>query len=263
MARMAIAHRMVASANLSTAVPGEVSPVPPTDRRIRAFRGAVAVLSALAWLAGAAPAKEPAPAPSPLSGKPVVLDGDTLTFGGERYDIRGIDAPELDQVCLNDGNPWLCGMTAAFELKKILALSDVRCVRDAAPAMATVTCTSSGRDIAGMLLAAGAVVADEGENPHYRRVEQLARDARLGLWRGSFVPPAAWRRGARSAENGLQLHAACMIKGIVEGGNRLYLVPTDDSYATRMVSWRAGETIFCAIEDAEAHGWRRPPGADR
>ena len=40
-------------------------------------------------------------------------DADTLTVEGARYRLDGIDAPELDQLCLNaDGEVYFCGRKA-------------------------------------------------------------------------------------------------------------------------------------------------------
>jgi hypothetical protein len=49
-------------------------------------------------------------------------DADTLTVEGARYRLDGIDAPELDQLCLNaDGEAYFCGRKAYEELQKFVA----------------------------------------------------------------------------------------------------------------------------------------------
>src|ERR1700741_3812096 len=55
-------------------------------------------------------------------------DADTLTVDGSRYRLDGIDAPELDQPCLNsDGEVYLCGRKAYEELQKFVGNKVVRC----------------------------------------------------------------------------------------------------------------------------------------
>jgi hypothetical protein len=43
----------------------------------------------------------------------IVSDGDTLTLHGTKYRLDGIDAPEFNQVCLDEkGQEWNCGLAA-------------------------------------------------------------------------------------------------------------------------------------------------------
>ena len=44
-----------------------------------------------------------------LSGRPRVVDGDSLEFDGERIRLFGIDAPESAQTCRASGSRWRCG----------------------------------------------------------------------------------------------------------------------------------------------------------
>ena len=45
-----------------------------------------------------------------LAGQASVIDGDTLEIHGTRIRLRGIDAPESDQLCRNGGREhYRCG----------------------------------------------------------------------------------------------------------------------------------------------------------
>jgi endonuclease YncB( thermonuclease family) len=45
-----------------------------------------------------------------ITGRPVVVDGDTLHVGTITVRLHGIDAPEADQVCNTPaGGTWSCG----------------------------------------------------------------------------------------------------------------------------------------------------------
>jgi len=52
-----------------------------------------------------------------------VLDGDTVEIASQIVHLFGIEAPELGQRCLHDGVLTHCGLDAAFELKKLVGVS--------------------------------------------------------------------------------------------------------------------------------------------
>ena len=42
-----------------------------------------------------------------------ILDADTIVISSERIRLQGVDAPELDQICLDSmGEVWTCGIDA-------------------------------------------------------------------------------------------------------------------------------------------------------
>src|SRR5690349_16836667 len=48
-----------------------------------------------------------------ISGVPKIREGDQLTIGSTRIRLGGIDAPSVDQLCLNNhGERWTCGVAA-------------------------------------------------------------------------------------------------------------------------------------------------------
>jgi endonuclease YncB( thermonuclease family) len=57
-----------------------------------------------------------------------VKDADTLILDGTEFRLDGIDAPEIDQVCLNEhGVVWACGIEARELLAKAIRNRAVRC----------------------------------------------------------------------------------------------------------------------------------------
>jgi len=79
---------------------------------------AIALLIGLLWSVNAL---------ADITGKPRVIDGDTLEIAGERIRLHGIDAPENGQECIGGGKRWHCGMEAASALAFKIARNWVTC----------------------------------------------------------------------------------------------------------------------------------------
>jgi endonuclease YncB( thermonuclease family) len=75
------------------------------------FAGLVLIVTSPVWAADA-----------------IISDGDTLTLGGTKFRLDGIDAPEFNQICLDEkGQTWKCGLNARDALAKRIANHAVRC----------------------------------------------------------------------------------------------------------------------------------------
>ena len=58
----------------------------------------------------------------------IVRDGDTIQLGSVTYRLDGIDAPELDQICIDDhADPWTCGVDAREQLTRLIGGRSVHC----------------------------------------------------------------------------------------------------------------------------------------
>jgi endonuclease YncB( thermonuclease family) len=66
-----------------------------------------------------------------ITGKPRVIDGDTIEVASQRIRLHGIDAPELDQTCKVDDRIIQCGEIAKAALMDLVFLSAVTCKADA------------------------------------------------------------------------------------------------------------------------------------
>src|ERR1700755_1583678 len=54
-----------------------------------------------------------------ITGVPKIREGDQITIGNSRIRLGGIDAPSVDQLCLNNaGERWTCGVAARDALIK-------------------------------------------------------------------------------------------------------------------------------------------------
>ena len=66
-----------------------------------------------------------------ITGKPRVVDGDTLHINQTKIRLHGIDAPEMKQTCLtNKGRTQKCGVLAKQALEKLVRGQDVICKGD-------------------------------------------------------------------------------------------------------------------------------------
>jgi len=127
------------------------------------------------------------------------VTGDSLVINGERYRLWGIDAPDLDQPCMNaDGQSYACGREARVHLLNILSMGPYACRVEERPPQAPplLSCELGGFDVGEMMVRSGYAFDDVAvSGGAYAPQEHDARMERLGLWSGPFVKPEDWRRG--------------------------------------------------------------------
>ena len=124
-------------------------------------------------------------------GKAIVNDGDSITLGAERIRLRGIDAPEINQICLKDGADYPCGRRARDALIRAVGENDVVCSgwqRDQYGRM-LASCTAGEKNLNRLQVERGWAIA-YGE---FEAEETAARLNRTGLWAGTFDRPRDWR----------------------------------------------------------------------
>ena len=140
-----------------------------------------------------------------LSGPAVVVDGDTLKVGEERIRLHGIDAPEKDQLCKrSNGAEYHCGARSLVALEDRIAGLKVRCVgieldryKRLVARCFILHAWEGDIDLGAWMVAQGHATAYVRYSTEYVPQERQARARRLGIWNGTFVNPAAWRRGTR------------------------------------------------------------------
>jgi endonuclease YncB( thermonuclease family) len=126
-----------------------------------------------------------------LAGRVTVNDGDSITLGAERIRLRGIDAPEFDQTCRQDGADYPCGRRARDSLVELIRGRPVSCSgweRDKYDRL-LATCSAGGVDLNRAQVEAGWALAYGG----YEMEQDVARQKGAGLWAGAFERPRDWR----------------------------------------------------------------------
>jgi len=216
-----------------------------------------------------------------ITGIAKVREGDHIQIGNTRIRLGGIDAPSVDQLCLNhSGERWTCGAAARDELIKHADNKTRTChsrqVTDRR-GRTVARCEVDGEDIQKWLVSNGWALAYTRVSHDYEEDEKAAREAKAGMWQGAFIAPWDWRvrnkkttilGAAKPPENANAILLAsasgsvapspdCTIKGNVNrSGECIYHQPTSRWYAKIKMQISKGTRWFCSVDEAEAAGCR-------
>jgi endonuclease YncB( thermonuclease family) len=222
-----------------------------------------------------------------LAASAIVHDGDTIQLGDVTYRLDGIEAPELDQICIDDhADPWSCGVEVRDQVTKLINGRAVRCddlgVDKTSKKRHVGICTVEGEtaSLNQQLARQGlAISVEPALKVHTKGDAASAKADKIGLWKGCFVAPREFRIGKKDgvlmggscrADRDKEIRAvlfpediaqppACPIKGKFAARARftgnvgIYHLQGCRSYAglTRPDRW------FCSEDDALAAGFRR------
>jgi endonuclease YncB( thermonuclease family) len=204
--------------------------------------------------------------------EPIVIDGDTLEFRSTKFRLHGIDAPEFEQICLDEnGQEWKCGLAARDALAKLIATRTFRC-EDKGPD--TVyhrrigICFVEDMELNEWLVREGwALNFEPYAKGHYLAAQSDAAKNRRGIWKGCFAEPTNvrhWKKDAplmgspcpADARERIFPEAACSIKG---SRTRIYHMPGCPNYeSTTNVVKR-----FCSEDEARAEGYTKAKNCPR
>ena len=135
-----------------------------------------------------------------ITGYARIIDGDTIVVDGKRVRLHGIDAPENKQMCLDkNGLVYACGKATTKALRDFTTQTIIKCLsesRDRYKRLIAI-CYGRGTNINTWLVKNGWAVAYAKYSSDYIQQELEAKQAKRGLWAGSFIMPWQWRRGDR------------------------------------------------------------------
>jgi endonuclease YncB( thermonuclease family) len=215
-----------------------------------------------------------------ISGVPKIREGDQVTIGSSRIRLGGIDAPSVDQLCLDtQGERWTCGVAARDELIHHAADKTWTCHVSQVDrrGRSVARCEVDGEDIQQWMVKNGWALSYARFSHDYDADEKAAREAKVGMWQGAFIAPWDWRirnkkttiLGAAkppesahaillaSASGPVAPSPECTIKGNVNSaGECIYHKPTSRWYAQIKMKISKGTRWFCSVEEAEAAGCR-------
>lgn len=135
-----------------------------------------------------------------LQGRATVVDGDGLVLGSVEIRLYGIDAPEARQSCENaTGRAYRCGRVSEDRLRAQIGMHSVSCDTHGQDRFGRylAVCHAAGVNLNAWLVSEGLALAYRRFSMAYVSQEAAAQEARRGLWRGRFIAPWDWRRGAR------------------------------------------------------------------
>jgi endonuclease YncB( thermonuclease family) len=135
---------------------------------------------------------EPAAAQT-LRGTARADDGDSLTIGGRRVRLFGVDAFEYRQTC----GRMKCGKAALQHLQHLVKGQSVACARqdiDAYGRVVAICRLSDGRDLGREMVRSGYALAYRRYSTRYVADEAVAKKAKAGAWAHGFRRPSDYRR---------------------------------------------------------------------
>ena len=128
-----------------------------------------------------------------------VIDGDTLVIDNRTIRLHGIDAPEIKQKCLHQGEPWSCGQKASMALRERIGDRPVSCfgLEQGRSNQFLAVCHVEKQNLNAWMVLEGWALVYPKFSKSYVAHEGMARTARRGIWRGEFTEPWKWRLGKR------------------------------------------------------------------
>lgn len=137
-----------------------------------------------------------------IVGQASVIDGDTLEIRGIRIRLFGIDAPESDQTCHDDGGQlYRCGQKAANDLSDFIVAKTVSCAAQATDryGRTVAVCSVGTVDMADWLVRQGlAFDWPQYSKGKYAAAQKEAERAGDGMWGGQWVLPWRYRECKRA-----------------------------------------------------------------
>jgi endonuclease YncB( thermonuclease family) len=214
----------------------------------------------------------------------VVEDGDTLRLGSTLFQLEGVDAPERDQICLDEsGAEWPCGAEARDALVRLIGNRAVTCQDDGPdpryPETRLGICWVADESVSlNQRLVREGWALNFDLKRRFKADQDEAQEHRRGLWKGCFVAPwdlRNWRKTTakllgpgcgdvamtrnRLFPDNIAMPPGCPIKGKIAvrarvvGYRGIYHLESCRSYGAT----KNPNRWFCSEEEAKAAGFRK------
>ena len=134
-----------------------------------------------------------------ITGPGRAVDSTVIEVNGQRIMLFGIDSVMRKQSCTIGGKVWQCWTSALRDLQTVLDQGPVSCEPIGEPDIygrLLARCSINGESLNEQQVRRGYAVARRSETTDYVAAETAAREEKVGLWKGEFQMPDAFRRAA-------------------------------------------------------------------
>ena len=131
-----------------------------------------------------------------IIGTAKVIDGDTIHIQKNKIRLHGIDSPEQKQKCTINKKKWNCGKKATEFLKNLIKNKLVKCkIKDIDKYNRFIAiCFVEEININKTIVRSGWGIAYRYYSKDYVNEELIAKENKLGIWKGQFEEPYLFRK---------------------------------------------------------------------
>ena len=125
-----------------------------------------------------------------------VVDGDTIKFGDIKIRFSGIDAPEINQICVASEGKVACGKISRDILITKVTNNKISCTDEGKDFYGRVLgeCFVNGESLSRYLVREGFAFAYRKYSDKFISDEEYAKSNRLGMWSMKFQYPWDYRK---------------------------------------------------------------------
>ena len=144
-----------------------------------------------------------------ISGKALVIDGDTIKINSKKVRLFGIDAPEKKQKCkklflsiyiLSFDKSYDCGIISTNKLKNKIKDNIIICKSKGKDRYKRIIaeCFKDKTNLNSWLVRNGYAVAYLKYSKKYLTAQNLAKKENRGIWQGKFEMPWDYRKSKKN-----------------------------------------------------------------
>ena len=125
-----------------------------------------------------------------------VIDGDTIRLGDVKIRFSGIDAPEINQICVASEGKVACGKISRDFLIGKVTNNKISCTDEGKDFYGRVLgeCFVNGESLSSYLVREGFAFAYRKYSNKYIEDEEYAKFNKLGMWSMEFQYPWDYRK---------------------------------------------------------------------
>ena len=125
-----------------------------------------------------------------------VIDGDTIKLGDVKIRFGGIDAPEINQICVASEGKVACGKISRDILITKVTNNKISCTDEGKDFYGRVLgeCFVNGESLSRYLVREGFAFAYRKYSDKFILDEEYAKSNRLGMWSMKFQYPWDYRK---------------------------------------------------------------------